>query len=189
MQTNKVVHHWCKRQRNSYNSGKHLYSNTRPKLHYCLSLEWTSLCASITAALYPTTLGMWKSMCIYCVCVCWGVSRRVVSCTARCVTLGNLRNFHLRGVGTLKREHRFPLSRKRTTRCFGPRCHHYHTAEVATLTWPLWVYCTAGCVCNDRHMHVERETEEQRVRLRNVCLSLRYVLVWHIIVLLLKFFN
>lgn len=61
---------------------------------------------------------------VYTVCVCQGVSRCVVSCTAHCVTLGNLRNFHFRGVGTLKREHRFSLSRKLSTRCFCPRCHH-----------------------------------------------------------------
>ncbi|XP_018552015.2 interleukin-1 receptor type 2 isoform X2 [Lates calcarifer] len=43
-----------------------------------------------------------------------------MSCTVHCVTLGNLRNFHLRGVGTLKRECRFPL----TTCCLSPHSHH-----------------------------------------------------------------
>lgn len=119
--------------------------NTRPKLHYCLSLELASLCTSITAALYPTTLGKWKSMCMY-VCVeesadvWWAVQHAVLHWETWEISISG-------GVGTLKREHRFPLSRKRTTRCFGPRWHHCHTAEVATLTWHLWVYCTAGCVC------------------------------------------
>lgn len=81
---------------------------TKAKLDYCHSLEWTSLCVVITVSLYPTMLGMWVSMCIYCVCVCWRVSRRVVSCTAHWVTLGNLRNFHLRGGGNLEKRAQVP---------------------------------------------------------------------------------
>lgn len=63
-------------------------------------------CLEIIIGLFSQWI--WVGLCIYC--VFWSNQTWVVSCTSHCITLGNLRNFHLRGVETLKRDCRFPLS-------------------------------------------------------------------------------
>lgn len=71
----------------------------------------------------------------------------LVSCTVHCVTLGNLRNFHLRGVGTLKREHRF-LSGQEPDHMLLQSTLSAHllvltiTAGNTIPTHKLWVNCT-----------------------------------------------
>lgn len=102
-----------------------------------------------------------SSVCIWCVCVwvCVGVSTSVVSCTARCVTLGNLRNFHLGvgwgvGVRGLKREHRFAVNWKTDHMLLQSRSSAHLPVSSVTVTLPprLPVACEYTAVLHYRQV-------------------------------------
>lgn len=96
------------------------------------------LCSSELTYSFSPTMYVYVSKCVYILCMCVLRSQQtwMVSCTAHCVTLGNLRNFHLRGGGNLEKS-------------AGSPC-------VPTRNWPhaSTVQAVTTSICSQRHTHL-----------------------------------